>query len=365
MKTLAIETSCDDTSLAIIEYNPNNKKFEENIMKSYTQTIHNKYWWVVPELASREHANKILLILDNIIEERKEQNLKDQEINKKSLYEKFFDDIDFISYTRTPWLPGALIVWEVFAKTLWNYFDKEVIPINHIHWHIFSILLWRTIEDIEFPMITLTVSWWHNNLYLIDKKNWKIEIKQLWQTLDDAAWECFDKISRMLGWPYPWWRRISEQAKQWKESDIKFKRIFLKNDLFNFSFSGLKSQVSKFLDQLKNDWQELNDNLIHNICYEIEQSITEVLSKKLIRAWILHNAKTLSITWWVSANDTRIQQTKSLLNNRNWIKNQYSKYHLKNDNKNFNLIHTISKKYCTDNAAMIGVVWILKKLDFI
>ena len=151
MKTLAIETSCDDTSLAIVSCDQD-WVFRVEDLLAYSQiSEHQKFWWVVPELASRLHSEKIIAILQTIGWEK---------INK----------VDTISVTTQPWLPGSLVVGKTVAFELWTYFDKKVIPVHHIHGHIFSILLERKLSDIVFPLVILTASGWHNDMYLIEKK---------------------------------------------------------------------------------------------------------------------------------------------------------------------------------------------------
>lgn len=332
LRTLAIETSCDDTSVWIIKFD--NWFFSVESILAYSQiSNHQKYWWVVPEIASRLHEEKIVEILKNIWYE----NIK---------------NVDFISVTSTPWLPWSLMVWTTSASMLSEFLSKDIISVNHIVWHVLSVFIDRNIEEILFPMAVLTASWWHNEIYIVDIKDRNILFKKLGQTLDDAAGECFDKVSRMLWWPYPGWLWISENAKNWKSNDlVKFNRIFLKSDEYNFSFSWMKSQVYYLLKKIEQDGVSLTQQLIFDICFEFQESVVEVLVNKLIKAAINNWAKTIAITWWVSANDRLYQALND------WI--------LKVENKKniqFNLIKPSKKLYSTDNSAMIWVVWIFEKL---
>lgn len=388
MKTLAIETSCDDTSIGIINFDWN--IFTVDNILAYSQIKeHNKFGWVVPEIASRLHSEKIIAVLAKIWWDKIKQ-------------------VDNISITTHPWLPWSLVVWKTVASLLWEYFQKPIIEVNHIIGHIFSLFLDRNINEIQFPMVVLTASWWHNNIYHISDtsptgrgtacggggikteqpthKHWAYEITQIWQTLDDAAWECFDKVSRMLWWPYPWWVRISDQSKLGKPNKkFELNRIWLSHENFNFSFSGVKSQIhhliNKYTTELviasKTKWQRGNpftDQEIADIAYEFQESVVEVLGKKLLRAALEYKAQTIWLSGWVSANDRLKEYIEKLLENKQRIKNQSSfichsewneesiKESIEEFTKNFNpkLLTPAKKLYCTDNAAMIGVAGLLK-----
>lgn len=344
IKTFSIETSCDDTSIALVKFDWSSFSVEK--MLSYSQiSYHQKYWWVVPEVASRLHEEKIITLLENF-------------------WKTNIDKADFISVTSSPWLPGSLIVGINVAYTLWNFLEKPVVEVNHIHGHIFSLFLERKIDEFNFPLVVLTASGWHNELYLIDynEKN-KIIIDKIWYTLDDAAWEAFDKVARMLGWPYPWWPWISKMASFYKpEDDLKYlenivfkkiKPIFLSSDKYEFSFSWYKSQVYYLLKELEKNWIKLNDKIISLIAYRFQEVVVEVLAKKLVKAAIKFNAKTVWITWWVSANDRLFEYTKNLLE---------KKLNQKKIHEDIKLVRPVKKMYSTDNAAMIWVVGILKRL---
>ncbi len=234
--------------------------------------------------------------------------------------------------------------------------------VNHIHGHIFSLLLERNLDEFQFPMVVLTASWGHNDIYLITIQEKKFHIEHLGKTLDDAAGECFDKVSRMLGGPYPWWLRIGEMALKHKKrleefgfcnkcelvsSGISFKRIFLGRESFDFSFSWMKSQVSILLKQMNEKNMPLTEDLICEIAYEFQEAVVEVLAKKLVRAWIKYEAKTLGISGGVSANDRLWEYANGLIKHKNYI------------NQNFALVKPTKKVYSTDNAAMIGAAGIL------
>ena len=408
--TLAIETSCDDTSIWIINFDWNTFTVEKILAYSQVQE-HNQFGGVVPEIASRLHSEKIIAVLSQIWRDK-------------------IQNVDSISVTTHPGLPWSLVVWKTVASLLWEYFNKPIISVDHIVWHIFALFLERSIHEIKFPMVILTASWWHNNIYHVSEKNtdkhpsltergeggdlkqqtqhrWTYQITQIWQTLDDAAWECFDKVSRMLGWPYPWWVRISQQAKLWKPNKkFELNRIRLSHDEFNFSFSGVKSQIHHLINKCRTEsviasetkWQRGNlftdsviasktklergnpftETEIQDIAFEFQESVVEVLAKKLIRAALKYWAKTIWLSGWVSANDRLQEYILELLQNKQRLKNQSSfichsdpewnegeesiKESIEEFTKNFQpqLLTPTKKLYCTDNAAMIWVAWILK-----
>lgn len=337
MKTLAIETSCDDTSLWII--NDENGIFTVEKLIAYSQIQeHNQYGGVLPEIASRLHSEKIVRLL---------QEIGWEEIKK----------VDFISVTTHPWLPGSLIVGKAAAHLLSAYFQKPLKEIHHIHGHLFSLLLEKKKEDLIFPMVVLTASGGHNDIYLVQKEQHSelTEYEQLndfliykiGYTLDDAAWEAFDKVSKMLGGPYPWGPWISSEAGKGKPNEaFHFKRIFLPmkdEKFFEFSFSGMKSQVSFLLDKREKEGKSLTDQEISDLAFEFQEAMVETLGKRLLKAAKLYGAKMIGITGGVSANQRLIDYLQTEIQSLSGIQFIYPK----------------KKVYSTDNAAMIGVVGLL------
>jgi N6-L-threonylcarbamoyladenine synthase len=226
-----------------------------------------------------------------------------------------------------------------------------VIPINHIEAHIFSNFLDRKEENIKFPLVCLTASWWHNDIYLM-KDMWTIE--KLGSSIDDAAWEAFDKAAKMMWLEYPWWPIISKLAseyenawrlktKNWKENWL-FPRVWLVKKEFNFSFSGLKTSIKNEVDRrikLKaKSWKqkELTIEDKRELSFEIENAIIEVLAWKLINAAKENDIKTVMLAWWVSANDK--------------LKNEIQKLA---DKEKIDFIYPKKKLYSMDNAAMVGI----------
>jgi N6-L-threonylcarbamoyladenine synthase len=231
------------------------------------------------------------------------------------------------------------------------------------------VLLERKKTDIDFPLVILTASWWHNDLYVVNNelinnlKNleteqvWPFFVTKIWYTLDDAAWEAFDKVSKMLGWPYPWWPWISSQALKWKSNEkFQFKRIFLplkNNQIFEFSFSWMKSQVLQLLSHIEKEWKTLTEQDISDIAYEFQEATVETLWKRLIRAAKMYGAKTIAIAGWVSANKRLAWYVEELVEERN------SSDYAKRNKLYVNFLHPVKNLYSTDNWAMIWVAGLL------
>lgn len=323
MIILAIETSCDDTSIAIFK---NDKLLAINT-KSQIK-IHNLTGWVVPEVAAREHANAIFEVLENVL---------------KSTYTKenvplLIQDIDYIAVTKEPGLIPSLLTWITVARTLWKILNKPILELNHIEGHIFSNFLERNENDIKFPLVCLTVSGWHNDIYFM-KNMWSLE--KIWASGDDAAGESYDKVAKMMWLSYPGWPIISklasEYVKIWFITSKKklFPRVWLQKNNFDFSFSGLKSAVKREID--KRGRLSLEDK--REISFEFQNAVNEVLAKKLINSALEKKVKTIMLAGWVSANDDLKNKIKILAYENN-----------------LNFIFPVKNLYCIDNAAMI---WIL------
>ena len=318
MIILAFETSCDDTSIAIFD---NDKLLA---MDTDSQIfIHNKTGGVVPEVAAREHANNIFKVLTNVLNSAK----------------LGLDDIDYISVTTNPGLLPSLLTWTTVASTISPVLNKKIIPINHIEAHIFSNFLERKENDIEFPLVCLTVSGWHNDIYYMEGM---FDIKKIGSSWDDAWWEAFDKAAKMMWLEYPGWPVISKLAEEyeleWWVSTNLFPRVWLVKREHNFSFSGLKSSVKREVDKRKLEKWELSLEDKKEISYEFENAVTEVLAWKLINAAKENGVKTVMLAWWVSANN-KLRKEIEKLANKEWLK----------------FIYPIKNLYCMDNAAMVWI----------
>ncbi len=318
MYILAFETSCDDTSIAIFK--------DDKMLAMNTDSqiqIHNKTWGVVPEVAAREHANSIFWVLENTIIQ-----------SSISL-----DDIDYIACTMTPGLMPSLLTGITVSTMLSKILKKPLIEINHVEAHIFSNFLERRESDIIFPLACLTVSWGHNEIYYM--KN-MFDFNRIWWTTDDAAWEAFDKVAKMMWLEYPGGPIISKLAEEYFETGLKmrpvskylFPRVYLKKDEFDFSFSWLKSAVKREVDKR---W-ELTIEDKKEIAYEFENAVTEVLAYKLVNAAKKLWLKTVMLSGWVSANN----KLKYLISNMS-------------QKENINFISPIKGIYSMDNAAMVWI----------
>lgn len=304
MIILAIETSCDETSVAIIK----DKKVLSNIIASQIK-LHQQYGGVVPELAARAHSENIAIVLQTAIKK-----------SKISLA-----DIDLIAYTNTPGLVSCLHVGKVIAQTIAAYLEKPLLPCNHLVGHLYAAIIEN---EWQFPVLGLLVSGGHTQLMLANER---LNFTVLGQTLDDAVGECFDKVARMLGLKYPGGPEIERIAKLGKPI---YKLPLPKNDnSLDFSFSGLKSACANIIDKEKNNLQ------INNFASSFQTTVIQVLINKIEIALKKYNPKTLVLVGGVSANQ---QLRLAVLN----LKVKYS-----------NLKIIVPKlEYCTDNAAMIGVL---------
>ena len=352
-KTLAIETSCDDTSISIVSFD--GRRFENQTILTYSQIKeHQDYGGVVPELAYRSHENKIIWLIEEI-------------------WYNQIRECDSISVTKFPWLPWSLVVGNAIANTLGVFLNKPVIEVNHIFGHIFSALLDRDIDQLPLPRVVLTASGGHNELYLVryvseqnrDFKLENLQIQWLGHTLDDAAGEAFDKVARMLGWEYPWGPWIYKKKKKGMPQDrFTFKKILLdKNDnLLNFSFSGMKAQVRRLLELYPLETLTAQD--IADICYIFEQTVCDILVYKVLEAKQICDCRSILLVGGVSANDMLYDKLRESIGNIDSDLEPILDTNLPDDpnifiTRSITLARPAKKIYSTDNAAMIGVVGIL------
>ena len=273
---LGIESSCDDTSAAII----NGNKILSNIAAN--QTVHQEYGGVVPELASRAHQQNIIPVVE-------------KSFTKANIQQK---DISAIGFTRGPGLLGSLLVGTSFAKSLAMSLDVPLIEVNHLQAHI----LCHFIEDAnpmppKFPFLCLTVSGGHTMIVLV-KDYFDMEI--IGKTIDDAAGEAFDKIGKIMGLDYPAGPIIDKLAKLGNPDAFTFGKPKLEN--YDYSFSGIKTSVLYFLQkQLKENPNFIQEN-VENLCASVQKTIIDVLMKKLEKAAKDYDVKEVAIAGGVSAN---------------------------------------------------------------
>lgn len=307
---LAIESSCDDTSAAVLK----NKTVLANIVAG--QEVHNLYGGVVPELASRAHQQNIVPVVDAA--------LKKANINK--------NDIDAIAFTRGPGLLGSLIVGTSFAKSMALGLNVPLINVNHMRGHVLAHFIEDDTPAPTFPFLCLTVSGGHTQIVLVKSA---LEMEIIGTTIDDAAGEAFDKTAKILGLPYPGGPLIDRYAKEGNPKAYQFSKPRI--DGYNFSFSGLKTSILYTIQKLEKENPLVKTECLNDICASVQHSIIDILFDKLIRASTDLNINQIAIAGGVSANSLIRSELKRIGEEKKW-----STY--------------IPKfEYCTDNAAMIGI----------
>ncbi len=302
---LAIETSCDETSMSIIKNGS-----EEIATVVFTQIdIHKKFGGVVPEIASRSHIESITIVLDELFEKAK----------------MTIDDIDIIGVTYGPGLIGSLLIGLQAAKTTAMLTGKPLIPVHHIAGHIYA----NNLENrLQFPLIALVVSGGHTELIYM-KEDYSFE--RIGGTLDDAVGEAYDKVAKILGLDYPGGPLVDALSIKGKDTyDLPYP---LDDKSYNFSFSGIKSAV---VNIVHNEKQRKKEIRVEDMCTSFQNRVVEVITKKTMRALKEYKVKNLIIAGGVAAN--------------NGLRNKFATL-CKEEKINLSIPKI---KYCTDNAAMIG-----------
>ena len=315
---LGIESSCDDTSAAVLK----NDKVLSNIIAN--QDIHKKYGGVVPELASRAHLSNIIPTVESAIKEAKIS----------------LDQLSAISFTKGPGLMGSLIVGTEFSKALGISLKIPVIEVNHMQAHILVHFINNGNIKPSFPFLGVTISGGHTQFILV--KNY-FEMEILGETLDDAIGEAFDKCGKKLGLGYPAGPLIDKLAKKGDEDKFKFPLPKVKGG--NISYSGTKTAFINFLHKNKTKNIEFINQNINDICASIQKNLIDNLMNKVHLLSLENNLDTIVFGGGVSANS--------------YLKRRLEKY--SNDNELKIFIPEI--QFSTDNAAMIGIVGYLKYKD--
>jgi N6-L-threonylcarbamoyladenine synthase len=313
MFVLAIETSCDDTGAAVIL---DGRKILSNVVSSQI-SIHQKYGGVVPELASRRHIESIVPIVTEALETAKVK----------------LKDINGIAVTQGPGLVGSLLVGLSFAKSLAFATGLPFVGVNHIEAHLSAIFLEE--NPPRFPFIGLVVSGGHTSLFRVDGFG---KYKRLGQTRDDAAGEAFDKVAKLLGLGYPGGPIIDELSKSGNPRAIRFPRPSLGKNSLDFSFSGLKTSVVNYVKSNPEPTGGYPEDLIWDIVSSFQEAVVDVLVKKTLQAAQLQGLRRVVLSGGVAAN-------RHL---REKMKDDASVQKVK--------VYMPSPSFCTDNAAMVGVV---------
>jgi N6-L-threonylcarbamoyladenine synthase len=313
MITLGIETSCDETAVSVVR---DGKVLSSEVSSSVA--LHSAYGGVVPEIASRYHTEYIFSVT--------EKALRDAGVT--------VDEIDLVSVTKGPGLPGSLLVGIAFAKAMSLALDIPIIGVNHLMGHIFSCFIGveKEFTSPQYPFTGVVLSGGHTNIYSV---NGISEVLLIGRTIDDAVGEAFDKVSKILGLGYPGGPEVEKMAADFSGEDlIDFPRALLRDaDNVNFSFSGLKTAVMYYWKESKK-----NDAEIRRICYSFQKAVVDVIEKKILRAVRASGSRFLAVGGGV-VNNSVLRQSLTELCEKNDV-----------------ALSMPQKLNCADNAAMIAVL---------
>ena len=315
MIILGIETSCDETSVAVVE---DGVKVLSNIVASQ-QELHSRFGGVVPEIACRSHTEAIITVIDNA--------LIDADIK--------LNDLNAISIANTPGLVGALLIGLTTAKTLSWILNIPLIAVNHLHAHIYASKIEH--HDIDYPAVSLVVSGGHTTLFITGNETKHTPIGY---TIDDAAGEAFDKVGKILGLNYPAGPEIDRISRNGNERAIPFPRSYMGKDSLDFSFSGIKTAVlyhclgqDKKIDGIK---PELKEQEIADLAASFQEAVVDVLVDKTIYAATKHSSKSIILGGGVASN-SRLRHKLEAAAKKSGMPLYYP-----------------SKILCMDNAAMVA-----------
>ncbi|MBS1589735.1 MAG: tRNA (adenosine(37)-N6)-threonylcarbamoyltransferase complex transferase subunit TsaD [Bacteroidetes bacterium] len=305
---LAIESSCDETSAAVLK----NNRVLSNVIA--TQKVHEQYGGVVPEMASRAHIQNIVPVVDVA--------LQNASVKK--------EQIGVVAFTQAPGLLGSLLVGVGFAKSFAQALGLPLVAVHHMQAHVLA----HFIEDPKpnFPFLCLTVSGGHTQIVLCKSH---LDMTVLGETMDDAAGEAFDKTAKMLGLPYPGGPLIDKYAKEGDPLRFSFPISDMAN--YDFSFSGIKTAILYFLQKEKKQNPDFVEKNLNDICASVQATIIKTLLKKLELAATTLGIKSVGIAGGVSANSGLRKALEELGSKNGWQ------------------IFIPKFEYCTDNAAMIGM----------
>lgn len=330
---LAIETSCDDTSVAIVT----DKGYVRHVISASQNQAHEIFGGIVPEIASRNHTYHLLPLVDECLKQ----------------VHMSFEDVDGIAVTSRPGLIGSLMVGVVTAKSLALATGKPFIGVNHLEGHLLAPFLsdsdYQPPSNFSYPYIALAISGGHTSLYRIDSLG---QYMVLGQTIDDAAGEAFDKFGKMIGLGFPGGVRVDRHGRLGKSERFQFPRPMLHEEHLNFSFSGMKTAARRILDSLsETEKRELAADLaaveprpgvLADLCASFQDAVVDVLLDRVNRAVRAHGLTRAVLTGGVSAN-SRLRTRGA-----EWASGAGMQL----------VVPPI--RYCTDNAAMIGYAGILR-----
>ncbi len=308
MLLLTIESSCDETAAAVVR---DGKVVLSNIVASQI-SIHAGYGGVVPEIASRKHLETISTVISEALQSARVS----------------LADIEGIAVTQGPGLAGALLVGISTAKAMAYALGVPIVGVNHIESHLLAVFLER---PVEFPFIALAVSGGHTHLYLVEGVG---RYRTLGQTLDDAAGEAFDKVAKLLGLPYPGGALIDRLAAEGDPESIRFPRPLMRDETFNFSFSGLKTSV---LNYLQRHPAAAEGDALKDICASFQAAVCDVLVHKTSAAISATGIKRVVVAGGVACN-SGLRREMVHLSEQGGIE-----------------LYMPSPQLCSDNAAMVAV----------
>lgn len=317
---LAIETSCDDTSIAIVDH----RGFVHSMVSANQDLKHAPFGGIVPEVAGRNHLENLLPLLETL--------LKKSQIS--------LAQIEAIAVTNRPGLVGSLIVGIITAKTLAQSLNKKLIGVNHLEGHILAPFLsdeaYTPSFNYQEPFLALAISGGHTSIYQVSGLG-KYEV--LGSTLDDAAGEAFDKFGKMMGFGFPGGVKVDQISQGGDVKKFDFPRSMIREDNYMMSFSGLKASAQRLIESLGAEQIRIHER---DLCASFQEAIVDVLLSKLQRAVDFTGISKIVITGGVSAN-SRLRQRGA-----EWAQ------------KNHLQLLIPPLRYCTDNAAMIGYAGILR-----
>lgn len=308
MNILAIESSCDETSAAVIS----NGKIYSNIVAG--QLIHERFGGVVPELASRAHQQHILPVVESAL---KKANITKNQLNA-------------IAFTRGPGLLGSLLVGTSFAKAMALGLNIPLIEVNHIQAHVLAHFIDEPAP--AFPFLCLTVSGGHTQIVLVRES---LDMEVIGETQDDAVGEAFDKTAKLLGLPYPGGPLVDKYAQQ--GNPLAFEFPLSEMPKYNFSFSGIKTAILYFLKANQAKDPDFIEKNMADICASVQYTLIKMLLQKLRKAARELNIREVAIAGGVSANSGLRKATQELGEKENWN------------------VYIPQFQYCTDNAGMIAM----------